>query len=208
MVVVLNLPIPGMKARVPEQQKQTVIIQSYLFSWILLVGATVIGDKGVGGLYFVTAWNTLLFVACCIGSVEGMFGAQGTNSVVVVLQQPTPSVERSDHFEESDEHTPLIPRRKQYVTILGHEETGAIGWWILQMLILVPFPLILLSHISTMLISATAQTLTDGNSPTTGMIFVPNLEQHLTVTRRSIRCNRTTYNDDDHPVVSVHIQAP
>ncbi|KAF8921991.1 putative zinc metalloprotease [Mucidula mucida] len=168
MVLVLNLPIPGVKAQIPEQQKQTVLVQTYIFTWILLVYATAAASKtGMGGFYLITMWNVVVFLACCIGGAEGMVGAQGTHPVVVILQQPTPAEERTDNFEEVDENTPLIPRTRHDVTILGGEETGAIGWWIIQILVVIPVPLILVSHITTMLVGAMSQTLADGSSPVT-----------------------------------------
>ncbi len=172
MVLVLNLPIPGVKAQIPEQQKQTVLVQTYIFTWILLVYATAAASKtGMGGFYLITMWNVVVFLACCIGGAEGMVGAQGTHPVVVILQQPTPAEERTDNFEEVDENTPLIPRTRHDVTILGGEETGAIGWWIIQILVVIPVPLILVSHITTMLVGAMSQTLADGSSPVTGQCY-------------------------------------
>lgn len=171
MTLVLDIPLPGVKAQIPEQQKQTVLLQTYLFTWILLIFATIQSNvNSIGGFYFATIWNALVFVACCIGCIEGMVGAQGTHPVVVILQQPTPAEERSDNFEEADESTPLIPHTRHDVTIIGGEETGAIGWWLIQMLVVVPVPLILLLHIAVMLIGAMPQTLADGNSPVTGRL--------------------------------------
>ncbi|KIY73480.1 hypothetical protein CYLTODRAFT_434156 [Cylindrobasidium torrendii FP15055 ss-10] len=169
MVAVLNLPIPGVKAHIPEIQKQSVLVQTYVLSWILLVCATVAENtKHVGGFYFASALNALTFLACSFGCIEAMLGARGTNPVVVILEQPTPADERaSANFEEADEHTPLIPRTRHDVTILHDEETGAIGWWILQMLLVVPIPIILIAHIAVLLVGALPQTLADGNSAIT-----------------------------------------
>jgi len=43
-------------------------------------------------------------------------------------------------------------------------EADVVAWWIVQMLLVVPFPVILLAHILVMLIDATGQSVADGGS--------------------------------------------
>ncbi len=170
IVPILQLPIPFQKASVPEQQKQTILLQTYFLTWVLLLLATIaISKASIGGLYFITGWNMLVFLACCIGCVEGMLGAEGTTPFLVFVRQPTPLTEEEQDVEEAPtENTPLIPRTRHDVHVVGQEETGAIGWWILQMLLVVPVPVILVSHIAVIALSAMSQTLSDGSSAATG----------------------------------------
>ncbi|KAG7452279.1 uncharacterized protein BT62DRAFT_960318 [Guyanagaster necrorhizus] len=166
LVLILQLPIPFQKASVPELQKQTILLQTYFLTWVLLLLATIaISKAGVGGVYFVTGWNVLVFLACCIGCVEGMVGAEGTTPFLVLVREFTPPTEEEQVAgEEPTENTPLIPRTRHDVHVLGQEETGAIGWWILQMFIVVPAPVILVSHIALITLSSMSQTLSDGSS--------------------------------------------
>ncbi|KAK0456080.1 putative zinc metalloprotease [Armillaria borealis] len=177
IVPILQLPIPFQKASVSEQQKQTILLQTYFLTWVLLLLATIaISKASIGGLYFITGWNVLVFLACCIGCVEGMLGAEGTTPFLVFLRQPTPLTEEEQDIEEAPtENTPLIPRTRHDVHAVGQEETGAIGWWILQMLIVVSVPVILVSHIAVIMLSAMSQTLSDGSSAATVYAAVASL---------------------------------
>ena len=70
------------------------------------------------------------------------------------------------------EITPLIQhRRMKFKTDNSEDDTGTIGWWILQMLILVPFPVILMVQIAIMMLYSMNQTLTDGIPPSS--VYVP-----------------------------------
>ncbi|KAK0465552.1 putative zinc metalloprotease [Desarmillaria tabescens] len=177
IVPILQLPIPFQKASAPEQQKQTVLLQMYFLTWVFLLLATIaISKASIGGVYFVTGWNALVFLACCVGCVEGMLGAEGTTPFLVFVTQPTPLAEEEQGVMEAPtETTPLIPRTRHDVHVVGQEETGAIGWWILQMLIVVPVPVISVAHIAVIMLSAMPQTLSDGSSAVTVYAAVASL---------------------------------
>ena len=66
---------------------------------------------------------------------------------------------------EPTEITPLIQQRRLRWPSTAQKEGGAIGWWILQLLIVVPVPVILASHIAVLVVGAMSQTLSDGGSP-------------------------------------------
>ncbi|TFK39821.1 hypothetical protein BDQ12DRAFT_681281 [Crucibulum laeve] len=185
LVLILRLPISAPRGfSLPEQQKQTVLIQLYTFTWALLLLSTIaISKANIGGLYFISVWNALVFVACVLGCVEDMFKAHGTQSELanrprVRFGAPPQRVEAEEEEEEEEpseeaeatEHTPLIQQHQQPGPSLRRsekEESGAIGWWILQLLIIVPAPVILVSQIGNLLMDAMAQTLADGSSAVT-----------------------------------------
>ncbi|KAK7691951.1 hypothetical protein QCA50_005356 [Cerrena zonata] len=121
--------------------------------------------------------------------------ADGIHRVRGVLYQinEEPDEERAEGHLDSEpieteptEITPLIRQRRRRSTggreyivgvddeaILVEDSTskGAgfdeVGWWILQYLALVPFPLILVFQILVLLLHSLSQTLVDGSSPTT-----------------------------------------
>ncbi|KAJ7085689.1 hypothetical protein B0H15DRAFT_845959 [Mycena belliarum] len=161
----------------PEKQKHTMFLQTYIFTWILLVFATIYVSSGIGGVYFITAWNAVVLFACAIGCVETMFGAQGSQDAPHRLarrvrydglpqgEEAHPAM-ATETDADATEATPLIqysdpplPRAK--------DESGAIGWWILQLILAVSVPVTLVAHIAVFLIAALVQTLADGSSAVT-----------------------------------------
>ncbi|KAF8978695.1 hypothetical protein BDQ17DRAFT_1439953 [Cyathus striatus] len=68
--------------------------------------------------------------------------------------------------EDADENTPPIRRAREVERIKEEgEEEGAIGWWIVQILLVVPLLVILTGHVANMSLSAMRQTLADRGSP-------------------------------------------
>jgi hypothetical protein len=165
----------------PEKQKHVMFLQTYAFTWLLLAGATYAVSSGIGGVYFATAWNAAVFLACAIGCVENMLGAHGSYEApnrahvhYAALPHPRrqdPDEEHPATAEEADdaeatETTPLIQSSAH--TPHTKDESGAIGWWILQFILAVSIPVTLVAHITVMIVAATAQTLADGSSAVTG----------------------------------------
>jgi hypothetical protein len=142
----------------------------------------------VGGVYFITAWNAVVLLGTVVGYFEVITGAKGFNvesaeedgagersAVRDVMYDGTDGAgeRRANEEEETDptEITPLIRQRRRIgwpSTKKQHAEGGAIGWWILQLLIVVPAPAILMTHIGVMMIASMSQTLSDGSSPAIG----------------------------------------
>ncbi|KAL0955569.1 hypothetical protein HGRIS_001809 [Hohenbuehelia grisea] len=211
--VIMNIPVKlspyparsrfslGRFALIPEQQKYTTLMQTYLLTWLLLIAATITSkNSGIGGLYAVTAWNIVAWTGCALACMEEMVGARGTKvweaqghgalvggrRMVRGVRYDAPQGQASeDEAETPDgeeahggevetaptEITPLIAqqRRASYSAKLegeaqDPEDHGAIGWWIAQMLVVVPLPVILVSHIGVILVGALPQTLADGSS--------------------------------------------
>ncbi|KIJ66081.1 hypothetical protein HYDPIDRAFT_110222 [Hydnomerulius pinastri MD-312] len=169
---------------VPEQQKLSILLQTYIFTWILLVFSTVVLRQAeIGSTYFVTAWNAVVLLGSIVACVEGMTGARGFEPAsvtepegqryvrgmryeVVPTDDPSNGQQAPRIVEDAEptEITPLVRRDRPLPPRPAEEEQGAIGWWILQLLLVVPLPAILVFHIAIMLLGAMNQALTDGNS--------------------------------------------
>ncbi|KAF7311356.1 Peptide hydrolase [Mycena kentingensis (nom. inval.)] len=154
----------------PEKQKHTMLLQTYILTWILLVLSTTAVNAGIGGVYLVTAWNAAILLACFIGCVENMVGAQGTRDpphrffrriryAALPQREDRPAAQPNG----ADENTPLIHPR----TNVPAEESGAIGWWILQLALVVGVPITLVAHIAVFLVGGLPQTLADGSAAVT-----------------------------------------
>ncbi|KAJ7749539.1 hypothetical protein DFH07DRAFT_828727 [Mycena maculata] len=158
----------------PERQKHVVFLQTYVLTWLLLLWATTAVGAGIGGVYFITAWSAAVLLACTIGCIENMFGAQGSYETHRVRrvhygalphrddrEEHAAAAEEAAEEAEATEATPLI--QAQSPAARTKEESGAIGWWILQLVLAVSVPVTLVGHIAVLLIGAMAQTLTDGS---------------------------------------------
>lgn len=187
----LTLAIPvSSKHAFPEQQRHTAILQTYLLTWILLLVSTIaLARLHIGGVYLVSVWNAVALLGSILGCLEGMAGARGFDAESVEVEEglvdeydedvphapggpPAP-----EHEEEADEETPLIRQRRTIGKVDGEEvddmdeEHGAIGWWIVQMAVVVPAPVILVAHVGVFAMAALSQTLADGSSPEFGVCF-------------------------------------
>ena len=186
----------------PDQQKLSILLQLYCFTWVLLAFSTaVLRSAEIGSTYFITAWNVCALLGCIVGIVEAMASAPGVEAetgvgpedhtyVGGVRYQSVSTEEEVDGHQSSSriveepeptETTPLVQRERLHPP--SDEPQGASAWWILQLLLVVPFPVILAFHISVMSLAALDQTLTDGNSPalskSTSPLNVPS-RGHLT----------------------------
>ena len=186
LVVSLTCNIRG-TTFAPEQQKLSILLQLYAFTWVLLVFSTVVlRSADIGSTYFITFWNACALLGCVVGLVEGMTSARGfeveaedgseSHTYVGSARYQAISTEedgdeqhslsRTVEDPEPTETTPLVSREHlRPPTPPADEGHGAIGWWILQLLLVVPFPVILVFHISVTFLGAANQTLIDGNSP-------------------------------------------
>ncbi|KIY46136.1 hypothetical protein FISHEDRAFT_75980 [Fistulina hepatica ATCC 64428] len=145
-----------------ELQKEAILLHMYIFTWFLLVGATVALDQaGIGALYFVSAWNTVTFLAWSVGAIQEL--------VTLRMQRGYDPIEEHDEVSdqapgtnEPNEATPLI--RRERIIYVGADHEPASLWWILQLALAVPLPVVLVAHIALLVLGALPQTLADGNS--------------------------------------------
>jgi hypothetical protein len=174
----LNFPLTFVRYGIvpAESSKHITLLQTYSLTWILLVLTLFIPEAGVHDNYLINIWNTVLFLGCIVSCLEVMFGAEGTffryrrAQDVNGLTGEETAITTSNH-DAPTENTPLIPRIpvRSVVRAASEDQGGAIAWWLLQLLIVVPIPVALLAHVGVLLLSAMAQTLTDGGNPDGGM---------------------------------------
>ncbi|KAJ6581062.1 hypothetical protein B0H19DRAFT_1017641 [Mycena capillaripes] len=155
---------PNSNNHIAEEQKHTMFLQTYIFTWFLLVGSTFAVSSGIGGLYFVTAWNGAVLLACVIGYVENMLGVHGSRfgrhvhrAALLHRDNDLPAEDDS----EATETTPLVQSSAD--TPHTKDDSGASAWWILQFVLAVSVPVTLVAHITVMLLGMMIQSVVDGN---------------------------------------------
>ncbi|KAF7322407.1 Peptide hydrolase [Mycena chlorophos] len=156
----------------PEKQKHVMLLQTYILTWLLLVLGTLAVNSGIGGVYFITIWNAAVWLACLVGFFETLVGSgdqptpffrRGHGGHVRYAPLPQREDRAGADSEAATESTPLITRSPQPPPA----ETGAIGWWIPQLLLAVGVPITLVTHISVLLVASLSQTLSDGSPAST-----------------------------------------
>ncbi|KAL4071336.1 hypothetical protein V8B97DRAFT_452974 [Scleroderma yunnanense] len=178
-VVVLSIPL-AKSGGVPtlDQRKSDIFLQLYIFTWVALVFGTVpLRKTGIGGPYLFSFWNAAVLLGCILTCVEattpGGDPLPGVSPTERNGYEAVPSEElaageqvlRGAHDNEPSETTPLLRVQHEAAPVPDREEQGVVGWWILQLLISVPFPVILFLHVAIMVINGQNQTLTDGINP-------------------------------------------
>jgi hypothetical protein len=160
-----------------DRQRSNVLLQMHILTWILLVAAT-IGLKflNLGGVYVFSAWNAFAFLGCAVGLIEDIshaskisFTGEKLRSSAEISPRATSSklTETSPLLEKS---APAVPQSSQTIDI---DERSSFGWWIIQLLFVVPAPITLLTHILLLLVDSLSQTLSDGNNPVIGLSTNP-----------------------------------
>lgn len=169
-----------MRHALPEQQKHAVILQTYVLTWLLLLGSTIVLAKlKIGGVYLISAWNAVVLLGSIVGCLEGITGAKSLSKQSVEIEEGIdeggiiPDSTDAEHEADATEETPLIRSHRRSLgkaAEKGDEDDCAIGWWILQLLFVVPAPVILVSHVGVFTMGALSQTLADGSDPAIGMV--------------------------------------
>lgn len=152
------------------QQRSTVLLESFIFWWIILVVNTVvIGASKIGGLYVVTFFYSANLISLIIALLEHF-------ELPAVAPQQHRGVRNGhdrgeDGAEPSTERTPLLGRNGHAIPKEEVDEDNQVAVWLLQFLVYVPFPVILVSQLGLLLIRTLDQTLADGSPALTGMNF-------------------------------------
>lgn len=182
----------------------TIVVSKLQIAGLYLItawNAVVLLGSAIGCLEGITGANNFdaeSLEAEADGEGEGGEGEdEQVRAVRGVMYDADRPVEEGAENEEVEtdptEITPLIrQRRVHWASTKGEgledadgENGGALLWWILQLVIVVPVPLILISHIAVVLMGALCQTLADGSSPITG---------------ESYWCTRTLHSSDSTSV--------
>ncbi|KAJ3837131.1 hypothetical protein F5878DRAFT_726288 [Lentinula raphanica] len=157
---------------------RTLLIHSYILSWLLVLLSTIgVTHYQMGGvLYAASACNGLTWLSAVICGVAGCFGVAETAELKVV-QVSDPDSGAVEHEQEDEtevnERTPLVGRKHRIVKNKSKEGVDPVEnpqpyvLWILVLLIYVPFPLILVSHMALFLIPSVNQTMIDGSPAVT-----------------------------------------
>ncbi|KAJ3885023.1 putative zinc metalloprotease [Lentinula edodes] len=157
---------------------RTFLVHSYILSWLLVVLSTIsITQFGLGGiLYMASACNGLTWLAAVLCGIAGCFGVAETAELrlVHVFRDDTDVSEQEQEETEVNERTPLVGRK--HLRVIKNKSKSGVDpvenpqpyvLWILVLLIYVPFPLILISHIAIFLINSVSQTMIDGSPAVT-----------------------------------------
>lgn len=149
------LPVP--------QHRSMAFLEYYIFCWILLVADTaLIGGQSITGLSFITFFHAGAFTALLVGLTEQFTLPAAVNRSEV----PDSGVDGEDREDiESTERTPLLAQNGRRIRKGEIDEGSEHGVWIVQLLLAVPFPVILVTQVAILTINALGQTLSDGNSP-------------------------------------------
>ncbi|KAF8655629.1 hypothetical protein AX16_002983 [Volvariella volvacea WC 439] len=172
---------------------------------LLLLATLAVAKVEVGGLYIFSIWNLLLGAACIIGiaqntisptvsqqyakKLRGVLDENGQDRQVRFQSRGSGEYadDRSDTSSDdshshrnihinANETTPLIAgAARRWKEKKEGEEEGAVGWWIAQLLLAVPIPLILVAHLMVILLDALPQTLADGSPPAAIYTFLAGL---------------------------------
>ncbi|KAF8987618.1 hypothetical protein BDQ17DRAFT_1374881 [Cyathus striatus] len=161
LVLVLRFPPSPMA----EKQKHTVLMFTYILTWVVLLLFTICPQLCLL-TYTFTIWNILLLTACLIGYIELAILARHERikdeegDRVVRFQEALDDIdediaidtgsvfehERDGEREAATERTPLI-LRPALVHRKEHGEEGVCGLWILQVLLVVPVPVFLVERL-------------------------------------------------------------
>ncbi|KAJ3806886.1 hypothetical protein F5876DRAFT_49184 [Lentinula aff. lateritia] len=160
------------------QSFRTLLVHSYILSWLLVVLSTIsITQFGLGGiLYMASACNGLTWLATVFCGIAGCFGVAETAELrlVHVVRDDTDVAEQEQEETEVNERTPLVGRK--HLRVMKNKSKSGVDpvenpqpyvLWILVLLIYVPFPLILISHIAVFLVTSVSQTMIDGSPAVT-----------------------------------------
>lgn len=172
--ITLHVPLTLFSSWRPvPQQKSILLLETYVLWWILLVFDTVLvnGSK-IGGFYFITFFHVAAFLALLVTLLEYLCLPSfpiDHQSAFHNVGGPEIEGESGESREENhSETTPLIQRQRNLTTKTDVQEGEHYGFWILEYMILVPFPVILVTQTAMMLLGALPQTLADGSSALLG----------------------------------------
>jgi uncharacterized integral membrane protein len=171
---------PTAKYIAPEREKHTLLIQVYIFTWILLLFSTIaVARAKVGGLYVVTVWNTGVWIACLLAAVEGMMLPVPHGGPRVRFHNAHPHHHHELEDQDADDDEDNQDRRQpptEATPLIGHsraslrkpQEGGVVGWWIVHLLLTIPAPVLLIAQMGSLLLDSLPQTLADGSPASVG----------------------------------------
>lgn len=157
-------------------------LQTYFIWWSLLILDTVVLKVlQVGGLYFITFYHAGAFAALVVSLLEMLWvvkkqSAASINGDEHAEEEPRRSGpfgededERQEEAEASEptERSSLLPKHADRDEWAIEDHRLATPLWGIEFLLAAGFPIILATQIVLLLLTATSQTLADGNKPLT-----------------------------------------
>ncbi|KAI0753377.1 hypothetical protein C8Q80DRAFT_1151837 [Daedaleopsis nitida] len=177
-------------------QKLAVTLSLYSFTWVLLLASTIIiAQRQLGSLYWSTVLNLGAWLAAVLELIHAGRRGDPGNEMAARSDLFSTREEQAAQAEgtvpgrrlvrgvetEPTEITPLMHQHQrvsqgghEYVTVDSPDDVKIVGkpadeygWWIGQMVFLVPATALLVFQIELLLLNALAHTLVDGSSPLT-----------------------------------------
>ncbi|PFH45757.1 hypothetical protein AMATHDRAFT_157929 [Amanita thiersii Skay4041] len=182
--LILRSPLTAKLQRSPQTpqtytlpDRQNILLHLYVFTYFLLILATAaLSGLQVGGLYWISAWHAGICSACIVGGVEAFYARnqwkKDMEKVRLRLHASQAGQyiglhngrEETDDGDDASEETPLLPDSEAHHEDIVVETKEDDAWWILQVLLSVPIPVVMVGHILVLFQSALGQTLSDGSS--------------------------------------------
>ncbi|KAH8103454.1 hypothetical protein BXZ70DRAFT_925720 [Cristinia sonorae] len=180
------VPFQTSQTHSPSLQRLTTLIYLYQTTFVFIVlGTIAIHLFGIGGVYFITVWHACAWAAMIVGFVETAWKAKKTTPV----QSPASLVDAGAKVEEKEsadearnnaakrEKDDVAPSNvdsslssKQIENRVGqasptvdHAQDGL--WCLAQMILLIPFPVLLFTQVQLLVIHTLRHSLVDGSSP-------------------------------------------
>ena len=156
----------------PNKQLSVILVELYVFTWFLLVGATILTRRiNVAGLYWIAFWNASLLVAVVLRISERLWDNGGTGRLISQRENEDDQGTQTDDQQETEasETTSLLRQDASQTSSLVPDEKGNEFWWISQFIFSSTAPVLNLATIYTVWIGAMPQTIPDGGSVGIGM---------------------------------------
>ncbi|KAF5377616.1 hypothetical protein D9615_005103 [Tricholomella constricta] len=137
------------------------LLQLVVLTYLLLLTITVFIP--IGGTYIFTVLATCAFLGWVVGAVDEAINYR-KDSVIDRNERATEVDGEGEGDLEPTEVTPLIERQHFQSSSVGtpRGEGRRTGVWFIQLLLVVPIPVILVAHIGVLLIGAMPQGIADG----------------------------------------------
>ncbi|KAG5352705.1 hypothetical protein C0989_000857 [Termitomyces sp. Mn162] len=132
---------------------QTLLLQLLVLYYLILLVTTLFVP--IGGTYLFTAFAACAFLGWLVGSVDGVLNNHDQEH-----QNETSTTDEPREDQQPIESTPLIPRFSSGNNTEGDGHQMVI--WHIQLLLVVPIPVILVSHIGVIILGSMPQGIVDG----------------------------------------------
>ncbi|KAA1477505.1 hypothetical protein DENSPDRAFT_828844 [Dentipellis sp. KUC8613] len=172
----LTLALPFIfSSSTPTAQTHDTLFGLYIFTWFLLLCATILVRKaGILGLYWLAIWNLCAGLGLVLSTSEQALERVDSPAVSVesnATEEPTSPAEEEDHPSES---TPLIARPQEDLVTAAKADAkheGHILWTVAEVLATVPAPVVLIGTIMFLWVGSMGQTAVDGGW--VGIVYIP-----------------------------------